>query len=610
MDVRFAEYRFVREQLTLYKQQEIIELKHTQALLLDFFLADPDTIHSKEVIMDSVWQGKVVSEQVVFQTISQLRAIFGSEAIKTFSKKGYQWQLTIEHELAQTHKPLLQKSTIQPSDAGIISDKAQKKMRPKWLLAAGFLALSVVFYLVFSVSSNEQVILHLVGDGGSSKAEPSVIKALGSNEAILASDFEVRMLTKPISASQAFASPKRAWQLSKTPKDEWLLWTQSYRNNEGIFVSYGLAKQAQFWQGYVFAKTSQQLAEQLANRLIELAQLGIFLPENTTLDITRLNAMIKHAPDDADLLLLLAQHYLDIKQYDVALTYAQKLANISSGFSDSPYRVKAQWLMAEIYSKRHKYQLANHALNNMVTSLENTSLWPLRFDHIKTSAWLAKAQADFDNMFSILDQGIEFGANQGDHLLAFELHILYSILAKKAGDDHKKYAYLNEAQALLLKHKLDESNFAVVYYHFAIFSKDTRNAVPYFEKILQLPRTVNNAWIIDHSTELLIDQYIKRHDFQLALTLLADLEGSAKYMLSMARIYHAQQAPLKARTHFEKAFELARLNYEVHIGIDSALMLYQLTTEQPQQQAQYLDYLKRNANEAWLAGKLTEIAAK
>ena len=81
-------------------------------------------------------------------------------------------------------------------------------------------------------------------------------------------------------------------------------------------------------------------------------------------------------------------------------------------------------------------------------------------------------------------------------------------------------------------------------------------------------------------------------------------------MLYMARIYHAQQAPLKARTHFEKAFELARLNYEVHIGIDSALMLYQLTTEQPQQQAQYLDYLKRNANEAWLAGKLTELAAK
>ena len=57
---------------------------------------EPEKIHSKEAIMDSVWQDKVVSEQAVFQNISHLRILFGNHAIKTFSKRGYQWQLNAE----------------------------------------------------------------------------------------------------------------------------------------------------------------------------------------------------------------------------------------------------------------------------------------------------------------------------------------------------------------------------------------------------------------------------------------------------------------------------------------------------------------------------------
>ena len=93
MDVKFSEYRFLRDQLILYKHDKIIPLKRNQALLLDFFIANPDGIHSKDAIMDAVWQDKVVSEQVVFQTISQLRSIVGPNAIKTFSKKGYKWEI-------------------------------------------------------------------------------------------------------------------------------------------------------------------------------------------------------------------------------------------------------------------------------------------------------------------------------------------------------------------------------------------------------------------------------------------------------------------------------------------------------------------------------------
>ncbi|MCW9015742.1 MAG: winged helix-turn-helix domain-containing protein, partial [Kangiellaceae bacterium] len=80
-EVKFESYRFNREQLILYKDNELIPLKRNQALLLDFFLSSPESIHSKDDILDNVWRDKVVSEQVVFQTISQLRSIFGDKAI-------------------------------------------------------------------------------------------------------------------------------------------------------------------------------------------------------------------------------------------------------------------------------------------------------------------------------------------------------------------------------------------------------------------------------------------------------------------------------------------------------------------------------------------------
>jgi tetratricopeptide (TPR) repeat protein len=321
---------------------------------------------------------------------------------------------------------------------------------------------------------------------------------------------------------------------------------------------------------------------------------------NSQLDLSTLMSMKQIAPDDPDLLLLLANYYFDVKQYEVAMTYAQKLINLDPSYSFSPYRAKAKWLMAEVYKKRRKYQLATNSLNAMSAILIDTPLWALNYENISAKAWLAHSQHDFDTMFTILDNAIEFGQKQGNILTLFELHIMYSILAKKGGDDHKKYAHLNEAQALLLKHDLDESNFAVVYYHFAIFTQDNNKALPYLEKILALPRTIRNGWIIDHATEMLVDQYIEQQDFELAMSLLDKQTESPKYMISLARIFNAQHEKEKARHYFEKAFEQARLQYKTHIAIDSALMLFQLSEQGSELQAEYLAYLQRNANEKWL----------
>jgi len=616
MDVNFAQYRFQREQLTLYKGDGIIPLKHTQALLLDFFLADTDGIHSKETIMNAVWKDKVVSEQVVFQTISQLRALFGADAIKTFSKKGYQWQLALLPEISSNNET-----------SSLVIEQTQTQTKPFRQpigVAYAFVAVVVLIVLValFSISRylyqptdiNHKVALHLVQNqqtANLTKQTPNLTKQTISltKQAILNNElFSVKLVAEVHSSRQSFSTPKLAWQLSTIPAQQWLVWTETFAAANGTFLQYGLSSGNRHWQGYVFANSGHQLAEKLSNRLSQLHQLGLFNKPTSELSLSSMISMLEISPNDPDLLLLLANYYAEVNQLEVAMTYAQKLENTANAYRFSPYRAKAQLLISNIYRKHRKYQLAANSLQKMSETLAETPLWPLKYQYINARAWVAKDLHDFETMFTILAQGIEFSQQYFSPLNLFKLHITYSILAKKAGDDHKKYAQLNAAQALLLKHKLNDSNLAVVYYHLVKFTNDNSKALPYLEKILRLPKTMDNAWVIDHATELLIEQYIEQKDFDLAKILLQKRPESPESLVLTAKLYHATDKHDEARSYFSKAFELSRLEHNAHMAVHAAFGLFQLNSHDPKIQAEYMDYLERNALKTWLSDQMKKAA--
>ncbi len=103
----FQDYQFDSNSLLLSQQGQLLVLRNNEARLLHFFLSEPAQVHSKEQILAAVWQDKVVSEQAVFQAISNLRQQFGDSAIRTFPKKGYQWQIATESaEVARTAEPV------------------------------------------------------------------------------------------------------------------------------------------------------------------------------------------------------------------------------------------------------------------------------------------------------------------------------------------------------------------------------------------------------------------------------------------------------------------------------------------------------------------------
>jgi len=95
MKFSFKHFQFDCESQTLTQDGSILTLNEKSAQLLTLFLLNVDKIHNKIDILEYVWPDRVVTDQVVFQNISYLRSLFGSDAIKTFTRKGYQWQLPL-----------------------------------------------------------------------------------------------------------------------------------------------------------------------------------------------------------------------------------------------------------------------------------------------------------------------------------------------------------------------------------------------------------------------------------------------------------------------------------------------------------------------------------
>ena len=272
MEISFANYRFLSKSLMLYRDGEFIELKRNQAVLLQFFLSAPEAIHSKDAIMDSVWQGKVVSEQVVFQTISQLRGILGDHVIKTFSKKGYKWQLPITvisdieglvlddcltKKSAQhnaSNFPLNSPSSIKFAESSVNNKIIWKQSYLAVLVALFTLIILFIITVKFTqdrdLEKQRSIMLPISGETEHSLTtnfNRKVRDALSGD-----SRFNVKKLHLSGSIEQFFSAPKFQWQQAKLIPQDWLLWGEVLSSDKGFFFRYAITNKDLTWRGYVF----------------------------------------------------------------------------------------------------------------------------------------------------------------------------------------------------------------------------------------------------------------------------------------------------------------------------------------------------------------------
>jgi transcriptional activator of cad operon len=121
--------------------------------LLMVFLKHPFEVLSKQMLLDTIWDDVEVSEQVLFQTIRELRQIFmDDEVLKTHPRKGYAWIARVE-----------ECSLLQQQDKNFSTNVIQnnKEKTFPWLPLISmifFIALTIYYTLI-----NESVETNLSG---------------------------------------------------------------------------------------------------------------------------------------------------------------------------------------------------------------------------------------------------------------------------------------------------------------------------------------------------------------------------------------------------------------------------------------------------------------
>lgn len=73
------------------KEGERLNIRPKTLQVLQYLINEQHQVVSKSTLLNNIWQGVVVQEQVLVQSIKEIRAIFGSDCIKTYPKQGYQW---------------------------------------------------------------------------------------------------------------------------------------------------------------------------------------------------------------------------------------------------------------------------------------------------------------------------------------------------------------------------------------------------------------------------------------------------------------------------------------------------------------------------------------
>jgi transcriptional activator of cad operon len=145
---------------TITRGEETIQVRPKTFALLLLLLEKPREVLSKSYLLNSIWDDVTVEEQVLVQSIRELRQLFGSaEIIQTYPRKGYAWAADVEKQTAGC-APAMALSPA-PTIAPIIATPKpsswwRKTYAVPALIIALVIALSGIFYALSARSSAVQ----------------------------------------------------------------------------------------------------------------------------------------------------------------------------------------------------------------------------------------------------------------------------------------------------------------------------------------------------------------------------------------------------------------------------------------------------------------------
>lgn len=75
----------------LIKQGNVTKIRAKTLLVLKYLITHKEQVVTKQALLTTIWHDVVVQDQVLVQSIKEIRNLLGSDVIKTYPRQGYQW---------------------------------------------------------------------------------------------------------------------------------------------------------------------------------------------------------------------------------------------------------------------------------------------------------------------------------------------------------------------------------------------------------------------------------------------------------------------------------------------------------------------------------------
>lgn len=595
MRYHFLNFEFNSTRLILTRDGEDIAIRHNEAKLLALMLSQPTHVFSKEEILDAIWQDKVVSEQAVFQNISHLRSLFGNEAIKTFSKRGYQWQL-------KTYSTDYQTNTV-PNDSSVSKtlnstvELNHKHNIPRYiatfacalLVLIGFMQLSTnkieqngtlhrIAYIPFSSSiANTQLTLE-----DTPRLDFTLLNSYNSD------DFST-------TAEQSYPSIKATHQI--------ILSGQLRAYNNLFFLDFNLKGPFDEWQGQLSGNSLQDVDNKLIAHLQKPFIYSLIeQPQPPEIKQAALTIAHQSDPNDAIILHNLIASYIQLNELDKAMVMTNKLILLGEHNQNPQQLGNAYLKQSEILTQSELSESSEEKLKLALVEFQKIADLKRQSDTLYAYSWLYHLRNDYPAIKQSLLSSANLALQANDKSRELDALTYLSVLASKHQQSEEKYQYLRQAEIKMRQYKLPLYYYAKIPFHYAIFAKSDAEKEPHLKQVLEFAALTPTHWVAQAAREQLLMLYIKRNNLLKAQALVDDIKlDTAENSYLKALLAKAEAKPQQALDYAKRTFEQARLAGKINLSLDASLFLLTQHQNESVDYDFHRLYIKKHAPKYWIS---------
>lgn len=621
MKFSFPPFEFDTETQLLAKNGKFIPLNDKPTALLTLFLNEPNAIHSKTTILEKVWKGKVVSEQVVFQNISYLRALLGDDAIETFARKGYRWRLPLTLSMqSQIVKPLesnviassqnpqeINNPNTTPNvlhqssskDSAQVTDNLKHS---KWLMPVlmTFIVIGLTFSTLFwknsdlNATSNHSDSIFILTDESGESIGSMLHQVISNSEELVFETTSSVNDTQPL-----FNAPFVTWESLSHSPNTLLIGLKEYPSSKGVLLRFHIQGKARGWQGFIENSNSQENIAQLKALISLLKTTSYFTIKSDYTAFTQLNLLQSAHPDNQEIEYQVALLHFQLGYLDKA----SALIDARLNENNSPLQ-QGIWQLLKVKTamRNVNWHEATQTIRLAIQNFEDDPINHFMSLAYIEAAWVTNYQQQYSESLNYLNSAIRLARMSNEPDTEFKAHIVLAFLASKRKEFELMAAQLNFASQLILLHKLDSVHEVAIHDVWLWAAKTEAEMLKSSKSIIDSTFSPIYKNEFYYAATKIRDINIKNKKWHAALESIQPWQRRSFVLLTQSHILFGQSELLRGFDTAKDAFRQARIDNIVVDALNAALLILeqQADAEPKMSGKEQLDYIKQNATHVWL----------